>query len=253
MREVEPWDGVCHDLPDDPQECADFLIRVGKLLVKGPNPCDDENQRDRASYCEYSKWYLKNHHPRIWKKLNQQYDLDTYVHRVTAKKVPAVLPAEKMAKSTRTRSSPEQKELERMRLLKFSVDELVNQIGEAPDRLMDFCRAVDNYGVLTLRLLVEICPDTTAAVVLSQILFWHCRGRHGRPRVGKQNWLRKTHADLANETGLTKDQVRGALQRLQKEGLCERQRGTRTSLLNPCLEVIAKRVWAAFHRREREG
>ena len=163
--------------------------------------------------------HLQVHLPEIWREIQEKYDLNTWARKPASAASPAAPP--KPRKSTRT--TPTEKAKARQEMLALSLDDLIAAVVDSPDALLEYCKAPDNYGVLLLRPIVEILrPDITAAVVLCELLFWRCRGKHGRPRVGKQNWLRKTHADIEAASGLTQDQIRGALQRLVKQGLCQR-------------------------------
>ena len=67
--------------------------------------------------------------------------------------------------------------------------------------------------------------NANAAIVLSRILFWCGDGRNGTTRLRAQRrgrwFLVKTHAELAEETGLQPSQVRNAISRLRQLDLVQ--------------------------------
>lgn len=227
-------------LPDDPWECVRELARVRKQLDETSDPGFKLTLKDRIRKL---RLHVKEQHPDVWSDLLKQSG--------QAKPPPVAADASVAATRKPPRQTKQDHAEARQRLLKLSLGELLDAVTESADKLIEYLKAPDNYGVLMLRLIMQLLqPDTTAALVLSQLLFWKCRRKDGRIRVGKQNWLRKTHADLAAETGLTVDQVTGSLGRLAKLGLCDKDRGCRTGLLEPNLPVIASRAWALLQSEQ---
>lgn len=220
-------------LPDDPWQCVRELATLHERQKQTSDPDFKLPLKDRIRKLQL---HLKEHHADVWDELRKQAG--------QVKRRQAAPDVSSAAAKKPTRQTKQDRAEARQRLLKLSLNELVESVSASADALIDFCKAPDNYGVLMLRPVMQVLrPDTTAALVLCQLLYWGCRRKDGRTRVGKQNWLRKTHADLANETGVTEDQVRGALQRLKRLGLCDKARGCRTGLLEPNLQAIASGVW----------
>ena len=90
------------------------------------------------------------------------------------------------------------------------------------------------------------------ALVLGQVLYWFRPRRDGTPRIrvrlDERFWLAKSHAELANEVGLSRQTVRTSLDVLEGEGLivsrCARFQGIPTTHLRPDARAIENAMLA---------
>ncbi len=137
-------------------------------------------------------------------------------------------------------------------LTKVGVEELTTI-----PRLMAVLRCRDDVGVMVFRAIMQIAPSPAAGIVLSQLLYWHdLRGDSlTETRVGR-NGLCKQYGELAQETGLTYDQVRTACGRLVQKGLIKQEgtvfSGKRSNNLTPQLKVILAKLGELAEQRRRE-
>lgn len=65
--------------------------------------------------------------------------------------------------------------------------------------------------------LIGFCGSVNAAIVFSQLLYWHGKG-------ARQDWIYKTIKEMQKETGLTKHQQNKAIEKLEERSLVEVKR-----------------------------
>jgi hypothetical protein len=83
--------------------------------------------------------------------------------------------------------------------------------------------------------LIAQTGDHTAAVVLSQIMYWHS----GRLRVKRKGtlWLVKSRADMCKETGITLDQYKRVMPLLKRKGFITCERGLFQNKVTPFIRL----------------
>lgn len=110
----------------------------------------------------------------------------------------------------------------------------------------------DNRGVWVETWVIDVCEgDLPAALLLSQLLWWHQPGKSGRQKLrferGGFLWLTREDTDWWDECRLTLRQVRRIRQMLRRLGLVEHKvvrgtGGTTISAWRPQLEAIQELI-----------
>lgn len=88
-----------------------------------------------------------------------------------------------------------------------------------------FQSEIKSPGVHVYAGVVRLAGSPSAALVLSQIAFWHAKGNDGTTRLQKHReghyWLAKRHEELALELGMMQRSVRSAIDHLKERGILE--------------------------------
>lgn len=87
-----------------------------------------------------------------------------------------------------------------------------------------------------------------AALILEQILYWHCPDKHGKCklRVWAKGilWLAKSRQEMMEETGVTLKQYRTAIPALQKAGLIDYRIGGFAGKPTPFIQLNTPKLYA---------
>lgn len=108
----------------------------------------------------------------------------------------------------------------------------------------------DRRALRFLPWLLPIVGDHATAVVLGQIMYWH----QGKLRVQRQGhlWLAKSRADMCRECGITLDQYKRIVPKLQKLGLLICERGLFKNKVTPFLR-LSEAGLALLHPNQVDG
>lgn len=87
--------------------------------------------------------------------------------------------------------------------------------------------------------LIALTGSTNAAILLSQIMYWH-RGSKLRVRRDGHLWLAKSRQDMCGETGLSLEQYKHAIKVLARKGLVVLERGMFNNRVTPYIRLGGK-------------